>query len=166
MLKAIISKKDLSAVDDYFSCVRDILSVKEVLNLKNFRHHVFTNRFQHSLNVSYYNFKLCKLFKLNARAAARAGLLHDLFFYNRSNHEKVMYSYCKEHSMIAMCNASEMFSIDEREADMILNHMWPLAFHMPKYLETFIITIVDKFCAVVEIAGGALGFIGHKLRLA
>ena len=33
---------------------------------------------------------------------------------------------------------------------MIIKHMWPVTLAMPKYKETFIITLVDKYFAVAE----------------
>ena len=33
---------------------------------------------------------------------------------------------------------------------MIEKHMWPVTKPVPKYAETYIITLVDKYCAVIE----------------
>ena len=166
MFRAILSKKDLSKQDEYYACVRDLLDDKSVLSLSGFRHHIGTTRFQHSLNVSYYNFLLCRFFRLNARAAARAGLLHDLFFYNRKTHEKVANSHPAEHANIAYYNASQMFPLNEIESDMIINHMWPMTPTLPRHRETFVITIVDKFCAVAEVLTYAMRKTGAKVRFA
>lgn len=166
MFKAILSAKDLSREEEYFGCVSDLLNNKTVLSLGNFRHHIGTTRFQHSLNVSYYNFKLCKLLRLNARSAARAGLLHDFFFYDRRDHEKIFGSHAEEHAVMALYNASQMFPITELEGDMIVNHMWPMTFHLPHYRETFVIQFVDKFCAVAEVMISAFQYMGKKKRLA
>lgn len=166
MFRAVLSKKDLSKLDDYYSCVSDLLGDKTVLSLSGFRHHCGTTRLQHSLNVSYYNFLLCRFFRLNAKSAARAGLLHDLFFYNRKTHERIVSSHPAEHANIAFYNASQMFPINELEGDMIINHMWPLTKHLPRHRETFMITLVDKFCAVAEVATYALRKTGSKMRLA
>ena len=38
------------------------------------------------------------------------------------------------------------------EKDIILKHMWPVTFSTPKYLETFIVTFVDKYCAIKEFS--------------
>ncbi len=153
MLKAVLSKKDLRQCDDYFSCVKDLIDDRNILRLCEFSHHSGTTRFQHSLNVSYYNFKLCRLLHLNARAGARAGLFHDLFFYDRREHEPVKGEgwHGVGHPKIALSNTSEMFSISELEGDMILNHMWPLSPRLPKHRETYVITLVDKFCAIAEV---------------
>ena len=166
MFKAILSRKDLSCENEYFNCVKDLLSDRTVQSLGNFRHHIGTTRFQHSLNVSYYNFKLCKLLRLNARSAARAGLLHDLFFYDRKDHEKIMRSHSEEHAMTALYNASEMFPISELEGDMIINHMWPMTRRLPRHRETYIITLVDKFCAVAEVTISAFSYTRRKIRFA
>ncbi|MGN0678762.1 MAG: HD domain-containing protein [Oscillospiraceae bacterium] len=164
MFKAILSRKNLSDVDEYYSCVSDLLSSEEVLRLSEFRHHLVTNRFQHSLNVSYYNFKLCKLFRLDAKSAARAGLLHDLFFYDRKEHIKEERSHAAEHAKIALQNASAMFPLNEVETDMIINHMWPMTTKLPRYGETYAIQLVDKFCAVAEVLASVLHITGQKFR--
>lgn len=166
MFKAILSKKDLSLEDEYFSFVKDLLSDKIVLSLSSFCHHIGTTRFQHSLNVSYYNYKLCKLLHLNARSAARAGLLHDFFFYNRKEHENILRSHSEEHALTAFYNASEMFPITELEGDMIVNHMWPMTHRLPRHRETFIITLVDKFCAAAEVMISACSLTRSKMRFA
>lgn len=154
MLKAVLSRKNIHDCKEYISYVGDLLESENILKLGEFSHHIGTTRFQHSLNVSYYNFLLCKALKLDAKSAARAGLMHDLFFYDRRKHEKGLgeSSHISEHPKIAFFNASEMFSLNELEGDMIINHMWPMTPHLPRHTETFIITLVDKFCAVMEVA--------------
>ena len=154
MLKAVLSRKNVADCGDYLSCVSDLLDDENVLRLRDFRHHIGTTRFQHSLNVSYYNYLLCRFLRLDAKSAARAGLLHDLFFYDRKTHEKTKDegSHISQHPKIAFLNASEMFSINELEGDMIANHMWPATARLPRHRETFVITFVDKFCAVAEVA--------------
>jgi uncharacterized protein len=50
----------------------------------------------------------------------------------------------------AYSNASELTEITSLEKDMIEKHMWPLTRPKPSYKETYIITIIDKYCAVLE----------------
>ncbi len=154
MLKAVLSKKNILECDDYIACVSDLIEDENILRLREFSHHIGTTRYQHSLNVSYYNFLLCRFLNLDAKSAARAGLMHDLFFYDRRKHEKGVgeSSHISEHPKIAFFNASEMFSINELEGDIIANHMWPATAHLPRHKEAFVITFVDKFCAVAEVA--------------
>ena len=153
MLKAICSSKELTG-NCYYDCVKDIIDCRQLQELKGITHHVSTTRFQHCLNVSYYSYIVCQRFRLNARSAARAGLLHDLFYYDRkeynSSRTKGQASHSRKHSMEACVNAAEVTNITSLERDMIEKHMWPATISMPKYKETYIITIIDKYCAVLE----------------
>ncbi len=153
MFRAVLSKKDLSECREYYDCVKDLLEDKNIQRLREFSHHSGTTRFQHSLNVSYYNFTLCRFLGLDAKAGARAGLLHDLFFYDRHEHEPVKGEgwHAVGHPKIALYNASRLFPVSQLEGDMIVNHMWPLSLWLPKYRETYVITLVDKFCACAEV---------------
>ncbi|MDE7104796.1 MAG: HAD family hydrolase, partial [Ruminococcus sp.] len=47
-------------------------------------------------------------------------------------------------------NAEQLTDINPMERDIIQKHMWPLTLSAPKYKETYIITFVDKYCAVLE----------------
>lgn len=151
MLKAVLSKKDLTKTE-YYEHVKDLLSDSHVQGLKAFSHHYHTTRFEHSLNVSYYNYLVCRFLRLDAKSAARAGLLHDLFFYDHREHTPVEGEgwHGVGHPKVAFFNASELFPLNEKEADMIINHMWPISPRLPRYREGFIITFVDKFCATAE----------------
>ncbi len=167
MLKAICSKKDLSLCA-YYECIHDIINSDELQPLKNITHHISTTRFQHCINVSYYSYVLCYKLGLNARSAARAGLLHDLFYYDRKEYnslrEKGQFSHSLMHSLIAVRNASQVTEISDLERDIIEKHMWPATSHLPKYRESYIITIIDKYCAILEVCVPKIcGFIpSHK----
>ena len=54
--------------------------------MKKYIQHGTTTCYQHCLNVAYYNFRLCRFLGLDARRAARAGMLHDLFLYDWHGH--------------------------------------------------------------------------------
>lgn len=146
-LKVIGSRKNITDTE-YYLLIADLLEYEEIQNLKKFRHHIMTTRFQHCLNVSYYQYKLCRLFRLDAKSAARAGLLHDLYFYDTKGKPSVRHS--QHHPEIALENAEKLFELNDKERDMIKNHMFPMTFAKPKYAETYLITIVDKYCAVME----------------
>ena len=73
---------------EYYETVRDILEHPVVRKMSEFKHHYGTSCYRHCLNVSYMNFIICKKLHLDARAAARAGMLHDLFLYDWHKHAK------------------------------------------------------------------------------
>ena len=60
---------------EYLSLIEQLLYSSEFAALASYRHHKM-NRQQHSFNVSWYAFRLAKLFRLDAAAVARSGLLH------------------------------------------------------------------------------------------
>ncbi len=153
MYKAVLSRKDITAQTEYYEYIKDLISNSQVQQLKCFPHHKGTTRLQHSLNVSYYNYKLCKLLKLDAKAAARAGLLHDFFLHDWRTRTPVEGEgwHGVGHPKVALANASEQFSINALEGDMILNHMWPISPRLPRYRETYVIQLVDKLCATAEV---------------
>ncbi|MDE7364306.1 MAG: HD domain-containing protein [Ruminococcus sp.] len=126
----------------------------ELEKLKNITHHICTTRFQHCLNVAYYSYKICRIFHLDARSAARAGLMHDLFYYDRKkyNAEKSKNdpNHSRKHSDVALHNAELLTDINPMERDIIQKHMFPMTLSIPKYKETYIITFVDKYCAILE----------------
>lgn len=157
MLKAVALKRDIFNDKDYYEAVRDILESRIIKELEGFKHHYGVTRFQHSLNVSYYNYLWCKLLRFDKRSAARAGLLHDLFLYDRKTWDKIESAHPAEHPRVAFANASENFSISEREGDIILKHMWPVTLAFPKYKESYIITLADKYCTMLELGGFFLG---------
>ncbi len=153
MLKAICSRKELTD-SVFYCCIDDIIDTPELEKLKSITHHISTTRFQHCLNVSYYCYKVCNALHLDARSAARAGLLHDLFYYDRkaynSHKTKGQPSHSRKHSDIALHNAELLTDISPKERDIIQKHMFPLTLSLPKYTETYIITFVDKYCAILE----------------
>lgn len=137
---------------EYFVYVKDLLDSEVVNEMRNFRHHYSTTCFQHCLNVSYYNYLVCRKLGLNSKEAARAGLLHDMFLYDRREiaKKKGEKPHSIRHPLIALDNAKKYFEIDKREEDMIVNHMWPLSMRFPRYAESYVIVLIDKYIATLE----------------
>ena len=122
--------------------------------MKNFKQHYDTSTFKHCFNVSFLNYKICKKLGLDYKAAARAGMLHDLFLYDWRCSSKTLNLgglHAFVHPKIAEKNASNLFYLTKKERDIIVKHMWPVTFiHFPKYPESFIITLTDKYSAMQE----------------
>lgn len=136
--------------EKFLEIINDILANKSIQNLKLYKHHYAYTRLEHCLSVSYYTYVICKFLHLDYKSAARAALLHDLFFYDCENKISRPKNHIKNHPKIALENANKLFNLNKKEQDIILKHMWPLTFSPPKYLESFIVTIVDKYCAFKE----------------
>ena len=136
---------------EYMNIVKDIISNEMVQKMKQYRQHFNISCFDHCLYVSYNMYHICKKHKLDYASAARAGLVHDLFLYDwrkKEDGRKGLHAYT--HPRTAYENAKKIFDLNKIEKDIILKHMWPVTFGLPKYKETFLITYVDKYFAYVE----------------
>ena len=126
-----------------------------VLEMKNYRQHHNTSCYDHCLFVSYYTYIICKKLKLDYVSATRASMLHDLFLYDWRFKQNRSGFHAFTHPQTALDNAFKLFDLNEVEQDIILNHMWPVTFfRLPKYKETFIVTLTDKYSALIETIGG------------
>lgn len=155
MIKAIgsrirIADENNEIAVEYSNYINDLLELEDVKMLDNFHQHINTSRFQHCINVSYYSFLITKIIGGDARLAARAGLLHDLFLYDWRT-EKTPQLHAFYHPKAALENAKTLVDLDKREEDAILKHMWPLCWGIPKYRESIAVTLADKYAASMEI---------------
>ena len=156
MHSAIGSRKDFSNLDEdqllaeYKECLEGILDHEQVKKLDLHTQHCNTSRLQHSINVSYYSFLICRKFGWDYRSAARAGLLHDLYFYDWRVTKYLRSGHASWHPRVALDNAKKITKLNKVEIDAIEKHMWPCTPIPPRYIESYVITFVDKTCAVVE----------------
>ncbi len=136
---------------EFISIIDDIINNETVQKMKDFRQHYNVSCFEHCLCVSYYSYLICKKLHLDYKSVARAGMLHDLFLYDwrkKVNGRKGLHAFT--HPKTALENSLKLFNLNNKEKDIILKHMWPVTIIPPKYLESFVITFVDKHCAMSE----------------
>ena len=136
---------------DFYDAVSDLLEQDLVASLDNYTHHYCFTRLKHSLNVAYASFLITRFLRWDSRAVARAGLLHDLFFYDWRDEEFVDSNHAKEHPKVALQNAKTISHINVLEEDIILKHMWLASTAWPRYRESYVVSVVDKCCAVSEL---------------
>ena len=67
---------------EYRACVEELLFSSQVQHMKSIRHHPGVSCYEHSVFVSYVAWYLADRWGADARTAARAGLLHDLYLYD------------------------------------------------------------------------------------
>lgn len=124
-----------------------ILEIEEFNRLKFITHHGIT-RYDHSMRVAYFSYKVSKALKLDYKEVTEAALLHD-FFLDEVNHESRV-ERLRHHPECAVKNASKYINLTEKQVDIIKTHMFPVTFAPPKYLESWIVDLVDDFAAVYE----------------
>jgi len=135
---------------EFGNIIKDISNNETVQSLRCFKHHYGSNRYEHCISVAYTSYKICKALGLDHVSAARAGVLHDLFLYDCEDPETRPKKHISEHPKVALDNAEKLFILNDIEKDIILKHMWPVTFSSPRYLETLVVTFVDKYCAIKE----------------
>lgn len=140
--------------DGFYSVVGDLLETEEVLSLKQYEQHLEIDRLQHVLGVAYLSYKISKRLGWDYKSAARAGIMHDLVYYDWRDSETGgwhrLHGY--RHPKLAAMNAVELCNgLNEREFDAIVRHMWPLTLKLPRYREGYVIIFADKYCATREL---------------
>lgn len=137
----------------FVSCVKDLLDSPEVQSMRAIPHHPGTSCYEHSVFVAYVAFRLARRWKLDYMAAARAGLLHDLYLYDARDRTQYEGNQCFAHPKAALKNARTLCGgLSPKEENIIISHMWPLARRMPHCKEAVVVNLADKLCATAEVA--------------
>ena len=84
-------------------------------------------------------------------------MLHDLFFYDWRTTKFDEGSHAYMHPRIAVKNAEKITELSDLERDIIIKHMWGATIAFPRYKESYIVTMVDKYCAIKEATGPVVG---------
>lgn len=135
---------------EYMNIVSDILNNDKFLTIKKCKHHGI-DRLSHSMRVSYYSYIVTKKLHLNYNETARGGLLHDFFCNDELGTKKQKFRFAL-HPYRSLKNACNNFELSDLEKDIIINHMFPTLPHkIPKYMESWVVSIVDKAVAIYEL---------------
>lgn len=139
---------------DYKNCIRDLIEDEAVQSMKGYLHHNNVTCLDHSLHVSYKSYLICRYLKIDYESAARGGLLHDFFLYDwrKAKPRNGLHGYT--HPGVALANANKRFKLNTVEKDIIIKHMWPLTIALPKYKESYVVALVDMYCALIEVING------------
>ncbi len=135
----------------YMNIVNQYINNEEFKKTKQIEHHGIT-RFEHSLKVSYYSYKVARVLGLDYEQTAIGGLLHDFFISPKDRTKIERLSSVFTHPKIALKTAESQFDLTVKEKDMILSHMFPIYISVPKYMESWIVSTVDKIVAASEFS--------------
>lgn len=132
---------------EFNNIIKDIVTNEEFMKLQNEVHHS-TTRFNHSLRVAYEVYNKLKDNNQNYVDATRAALLHDFFFdddLSSSQNDRL-----NNHPLVALENAKKYFDINELQENIILSHMYPLSYCLPRFKESWIVSLMDKKVTILE----------------
>lgn len=142
--------------EEYIEIVGQILESEEFNKRKNYPHHGTITVYEHSLSVSKLSYLIAKNMKLDYKAAAIGGLLHD-FYYEPWQGKPKSKNLFKKHGFVhakeAANNAQIYFPgyMNRKVENIILRHMFPLNIIPPRYPESWIVSLADKIisCEVI-----------------
>lgn len=138
--------------EGYRAAVEELWAHPAVQSMEDYLQHGETTCLRHCVRVSYLSYRYCLDHGLDARAAARGGLLHDLFLYDWHTYRRArgerLHGF--EHPRKALRNARELFFLTPVEEDIILRHMWPLTLTLPATAEARVVTMFDKYVSMLE----------------
>ena len=89
--------------------------------------------------------------RVNERALIRGALLHDYFLYDWHDKDAAHKWHGFHHAAVALKNASKDFELTDIEMDIIAKHMFPLNIKLPRYKESYIVSLADKICSSYEV---------------
>jgi uncharacterized protein len=109
---------------------------------------------EHCINVAKTSLYIKDKFNIhcNTRDLVRGALLHDYFLYDWHNNDEMhphkLHGF--HHPRRAFENAKKEYRLTDRQADIIIKHMWPLTPIPPMCVEAWIVTCADKYCSTME----------------
>ena len=133
--------------EEFCLLIEPIIENEEFKKTKAIAHHGIT-RYEHLMRVSYYSYKVTKFLRLNYQETTRASILHDFFLEETEDDNKV--SALRRHPRYALEKSLIYFKLTDRERDIISNHMFPVTFTPPKYLESWIVDLIDDVAGIYE----------------
>ncbi len=128
---------------------KDIINNEKFQSLKKEAHHDIS-RYDHIMHVAKRTYRITKTMHLDYVSATRGALLHDYFNDSEYNNLKGQLKRGSVHPSFALSNAKRDFIINKKEENIILSHMYPLGKVRPNCKESWIVTNVDKSCAILE----------------
>ena len=139
-------------LNEFCCTTRELLASEQVRSMGRWSHHGRISTLDHSLFVAYWSYRAARKFGWDEVAAARGGLLHDLYLYDSKDKSAHPGLQCFDHPRAAARNAAELTALSDKERNIILSHMWPLGGQLPRSREAWLVDLVDTFCAALELA--------------
>lgn len=138
----------------YEKTLDNMINDEAVLELEKYSQHGNTSTLDHCVHVTRTAANIARQLnlKISEEELVRGSMLHDYYLYNFKNEDVGAYRHGTGHAQIALDKASELYDLTERECNIIYSHMWPLNItHIPRYKESVLVCVADKYCAAKEI---------------
>lgn len=129
-----------------------VLRDGRLLDTNAYIQHGTTSCYSHSISVAYYSLLFAVRLGINCdfESLVIGALLHDYFLYDWHCKDLSHRLHGFRHPKTALENALQDFDLNTVEQDIIMKHMFPLTPIPPKYRESLIVCLTDKFCSIAE----------------
>ena len=127
---------------------KNIVESSKFKSLDNDYHHGLT-RYKHIMHVAKGTYYISRILKLDYVSATRGALLHD-YFNEEEYLDKRGLEMPRIHPFLALNNALKEHDLNIKEKNIIISHMYPIGLIKPEYIESWIVSLVDKSVATYE----------------
>lgn len=139
--------------DEWYEIVFPILTSREYIKRRTYRHHGDTTVYEHCVKVSKLAYRIAKRFGLDYRSAAIAGLLHDFYrtpWQDIVIKQPIYKMHGFTHAKDALENSRRFYRkyLNRQIENAILRHMFPLNITPPTCLIGYVVTVADKASSV------------------
>lgn len=147
---------ELRVAREIYELGQDLLSDDKTQQMKEFIQHGHTSVYEHVVSVAKFSLVYAYFLegrfgiKIDKKSLVRGALLHDYFLYDWHVKGDQGYFHGYTHPYRALRNARRDFELNLREIDIIKKHMFPLTPFPPKHIESMIVCMADKWCALCE----------------
>ena len=135
-------------MNEFYTIIEEYSTHPKVLEMKDYIHHGI-KRYDHCFRVAKYTYIITKKLHLNYHSATKAAMLHD-FYTDELLNEPNSWKRFSNHPKIAILNSKKYFHLTELEEDIIGTHMFPITIKPPKYLESWLVDIIDDSVSIYE----------------
>jgi len=129
-----------------------IIQTSTYRETKNYIQHGDTSCFFHCVSVAYYSLKIADWLSISydTKSLINGALLHDYFLYDWHQKDNSHRLHGFTHPKKSLINAFRDFDLNPIEQNIIERHMFPLTPIPPRYRESVIVCLADKFCSLAE----------------
>ena len=143
-----------SADKEYIErCLTGIKDTPQAQSMKTFIQHGPITTYTHALNVVCMSCRVDETLHAHSdrQSLIVGAFLHDFYLYDWHDSSSNEGLHGFRHPVTALEKAQKQFSLNSKEKNIIVSHMWPLTItRVPRCREAMIVCFSDKLCALYE----------------
>lgn len=145
-----LSQQDRETIEQHLSFY---LKSNETLKMKKYIQHGNITTYEHVMNVVCFSYWISQKLNIHIDESSLiiGAYLHDFYLYDWHENGYIGRFHGLTHPEAALKNAESRYSLNDKVKNIIISHMWPLTIrNYPKYRESIIVCLADKYCALCE----------------